>query len=68
MEQVTRFTGRYFSLAERALSPEPVVDCEARCIQLAKLIVDVFTIVGGAYDSNPEQMSIFILNLFGLWV
>ncbi|KAG4430699.1 hypothetical protein IFR05_013818 [Cadophora sp. M221] len=76
MEQVTKFTDRYFSLArlekgiekERALSPEPVADCEARCVQLAKLIVDVFTVVGDAYDSNPEQMSIFILNLFDLWV
>ncbi|TVY43757.1 hypothetical protein LSUB1_G001260 [Lachnellula subtilissima] len=74
MEQVTKFTDRYFSLAklekdiekERALSPEP--DCEARCVQLAKLIVDMFTMVGDAYDSNPEQMSIFILNLFDLWV
>jgi hypothetical protein len=76
MEQVTKFTDRYFSLAglekgiekERALTPEPVADCEARCVQLAKLIVDVFTRVGDAYDSNPEQMSIFILNLFDLWV
>ncbi|KAH8589073.1 hypothetical protein B0O99DRAFT_523793 [Bisporella sp. PMI_857] len=76
MEQVTKFTDRYSSLArlekgiekERALSPEPVVDFEARCVQLAKSIVDVFTVVGDAYDSNPEQMSILILNLFDLWV
>ncbi|KAF4631564.1 hypothetical protein G7Y89_g6567 [Cudoniella acicularis] len=76
MEQVTKFTDRYFSLArlergiekERALSPEPVVDCQARCVQLAKSIAGVFTAVGDAYDSNPEQMSIFILNLFDLWV
>jgi hypothetical protein len=58
MEQVTKFTDRYFSLArlekgiekERALSPEPMVDFEARCVQLAKSIVDVFTVVGDAYD------------------
>ncbi|MCJ1402282.1 hypothetical protein MMC11_005502 [Xylographa trunciseda] len=76
MEQVTKFTDRYFSLArmekaiekEQALSLESVADCEALCIQLANSIVDVFTVVGDAYDSNPEQMSIFILYLFDLWV
>ena len=76
MEQVTRFADRYFSLArlekgiekEQPSPPEAVADCEDRCIQLAKSIVDVFTMVGDAYDSNPEQMSIFILNLFDLWV
>ena len=76
MEQVTKFTDRYFFLArlekgiekKRASSPEPVADCESCCVQLAKSIVDVFTVVGDAYDSNPEQMSIFILNLFDLWV
>ena len=76
MEQVTKFADRYFSLArleeriesERKLSPEPVADFETRCVQLAKSIFDVFTVVGDAYDSNPEQMSIFILNLFGLWI
>ena len=72
-EQVTKFTDRYFSLARletgiEESSPEPVVDYQARCVQLAKSIVDVFTAVGDAYDSNPEQMSIFILNLFDLWV
>ena len=76
MEQVTNFTNRYFSLArlesgietERTSLPEPVVDCQARCVQLAKSIVNVFTMVRDAYDSNPEQMSIFILSLFDLWV
>ena len=76
MEQVTKFTDRYFFLArlekgiekKRASSPEPVADCESSCVQLAKSIVDVFTVIGDAYDSNPEQMSIFILNLFDLWV
>ncbi|KAL5325012.1 hypothetical protein ACEPPN_006134 [Leptodophora sp. 'Broadleaf-Isolate-01'] len=76
VEQVTKFTDRYFSLArlergiekERALSPELVADCAVLCEQLAKSIVNMFTVVGDAYDSNPEQMSIFILNLFDLWV
>ncbi len=76
MEQVTKFTDRYFKLArlegsiekDRRLPPEPVADCQARCLELANLIIDLFTAVGDAYDSNPEQMSIFVLNLFDLWV
>jgi hypothetical protein len=76
MEQVTKFTDRYFNLArlergiemERELAPGPVADCQARCLELANSIFDLFTVVGDAYDSNPEQMSIFILNLFDLWV
>ena len=76
MKQFTSFTDRYVSLArtewnieiEPALTSEPVADSEARCLQLAKSIADLFTAVGDAYDLNPEQMSIFILNLFDLWV
>jgi Protein of unknown function (DUF3638) len=76
MEQITKFADQYFSLArlERGieedwtLSPKPVGNCQARCVQLAESIVDVFTEVGDAYNSNPEQMCIFILNLFDLWV
>ena len=76
MEQVTKFTDRYFSLArlergievERTSAPEPVSDCQARCLELAESIIDMFATVADAYDSNPEQMSIFILNLFDLWV
>jgi len=75
MEQVTKFTDHYFSLArlekgieERTIPPDSVENYQARCVQLAESIVDVFTAVGDAYASNPEQMSIFILNLFDLWV
>lgn len=76
IEQVTEFTSKYFTLArwersietERKPLPESVIDCQARCAHLAKSIVDAFTVVGNAYDANPEQMSIFILNLFDLWV
>jgi hypothetical protein len=76
MEQVTKFTDRYFSLArlerriqkERNKTPRRVADCQARCLELARLIVDLFDVVGDAYESNPEQMSIFILCLFDLWV
>ncbi|KAH8656605.1 hypothetical protein BGZ60DRAFT_384977 [Tricladium varicosporioides] len=76
IEQVTKFTDCYFSLAklekgieqERAISSESVQDYKASCVQLAKSIVNLFAVVGDAYVSNPEQMSIFILNLFDLWV
>ena len=76
MEQVTKFTDHYFNLARlesgiekgRTLAPNTVAECQARCLKLAKSIADVFTAVGNSYTSNPEQMSIFILNLFDLWV
>ncbi|RYO81474.1 hypothetical protein DL764_009764 [Monosporascus ibericus] len=76
VKQVQNFTDRYSMLAgmENTIkecqqsAPNMVVDCQARCLQLAKVITDMFTAVGSAYDSNPEQMSIFILSLFELWV
>ncbi|KAH7323576.1 hypothetical protein BKA65DRAFT_511056 [Rhexocercosporidium sp. MPI-PUGE-AT-0058] len=76
MEQVTKFTDRYFSLAqleesienESLLSLGPGVDLGARCVQLADSIINVFAIVGDAYNSNPEQISIMILTVFDLWV
>ncbi|RYP37538.1 hypothetical protein DL767_002846 [Monosporascus sp. MG133] len=76
IEQVQNFTDRYFKLARmestikegRQSAPDRVEACQARCLKLANSITDLFTAVGTAYDSNPEQMSIFILNLFELWV
>ncbi|KAH0566486.1 hypothetical protein GP486_000104 [Trichoglossum hirsutum] len=70
------FTDRYFNLAklesatqtERNPTPQSVARCETRCIELAGSVEDLFTTVGSAYESNPEQMSIFILNLFELWI
>lgn len=75
-EEVKRFADRYFNLArmerkielERPSAPPSVADCQARCRELAKSIADFFTAVGSAYDANPEQMSIFILGLFDLWI
>ncbi|OCK76192.1 hypothetical protein K432DRAFT_428888 [Lepidopterella palustris CBS 459.81] len=76
IEQVQKFTDRYFNLArlesrieaERPSAPESVAGCEVRCLEIGESIADLFTAVGSAYDSNPEQISIFILNLFDLWV
>ncbi|KAI0977550.1 hypothetical protein F4678DRAFT_455700 [Xylaria arbuscula] len=41
---------------------------EARCLQLAEQIDQVFTKVGTTYDSDPELMSAMLLTLFTLWV
>ncbi|RYP56983.1 hypothetical protein DL769_009768 [Monosporascus sp. CRB-8-3] len=74
VEQVQNFTDRYFKLARmestikegRQSAPDMLEDCQTRCLELANSITDLFTAVGSAYDFNPEQMSIFILNLFEL--
>ena len=76
MEEVTKFADRYFRLTQlereieldESLVPQSEADCEARCRELAKSITGLFAAVGSAYDANPEQMSIFILSLFDLWV
>lgn len=76
MEQVKNFADCYYNLArlegkievERPLTPKSVADCQSHCLKLAESITELFTAVGSAYDSNPEQVSIFILNLFDLWV
>ena len=76
IEQVIMFTNRYFKLArlekhiekERTPAPTKVAECQARCQELADSIINLFTEVRDAYDSNPKQMSTFILNLFLLWV
>ncbi|TAQ90744.1 hypothetical protein B7494_g926 [Chlorociboria aeruginascens] len=76
MEKFREFTDCHFSLARSEKSIEKklasldklMVAPEDCCIQLADLIVHVFATVGDAYDSNPEQMSLLILNLFDLWV
>ena len=75
-EQFGMFTDRYFNLArlegkieaKKESAPGAVVDYETQCSELAQSIAELFNAVGNNYDSNPEQMSIFILNLFDLWV
>ncbi|KAF1997703.1 hypothetical protein P154DRAFT_622249 [Amniculicola lignicola CBS 123094] len=76
IEQVERFTDMYFQLAdlegkiEKGEFPTMTAtpDIQSHCIKLAEAISDLFDTVGTAYDSDPAQMSIFILNLFTLWV
>ncbi|CZS92499.1 uncharacterized protein RAG0_03102 [Rhynchosporium agropyri] len=76
MKQVTMFSDRYFKLADRemfienegVLALNNIDDCQRRCLDLAASIMDFLASVGDAYQSDTEQMSIFILNLFDLWV
>ncbi|KAL3460831.1 hypothetical protein BJX64DRAFT_289961 [Aspergillus heterothallicus] len=41
---------------------------EQKCIDLALSITDYINAVGESYDGNSEQMSLFILSIFDLWV
>ncbi|POS73886.1 hypothetical protein DHEL01_v207720 [Diaporthe helianthi] len=53
--------------AQRA-PPVHIDHANIRCIELAESISKYFESVGNAYDSNPTQMSGFVLNVFHLWV
>jgi hypothetical protein len=76
IEQVEQFTDIYFkiakmeSLIETHQLPQMKImsTLQSRCTKLAEAISDLFRTVGTAYDTNSEQISIFILNLFTLWV
>jgi hypothetical protein len=75
-EQVERFTDMYFELARLEDDIEThqvppfltISTAQSRCIKLAGAMSDLFTTVGMANESNPERMSLFILNVFVLWV
>ncbi len=76
VRQTQVFTDRIFRLAamEAPVSCDESSEltiprvCEARCLQLANSISEVFSEVGSTYDSDPEQLSIMILTIFELWV
>ncbi|KAM0145804.1 hypothetical protein ACHAQE_011068 [Botrytis cinerea] len=76
IKDFTDFTDRYFSLIqleknteqERMSLYDSGGDFEARCIQSGNLICEMLIKVGDTHDSDPEQMSIFILNIFENWV
>ncbi|KAE8351950.1 hypothetical protein BDV28DRAFT_149500 [Aspergillus coremiiformis] len=75
-EQFNSLTTLYTTLTEMELTiesqprelPKSKAKCEALCIQLSRQIEDYMSAVGNAYDDDPEQMSIFILSIFELWV
>lgn len=74
--RVVHFNEVCFQLSRLEIAAEAVkrnvpvsnAECEAHCIELARLITNLLAAVGDTYESNPEQMSIFILNVFDLWV
>lgn len=76
IEQGGRFVDTYFELAgleAKIFSQQwPIldtsVDAETSCIHLAQAIFDMFDKVANNYDSDPGQMSAFILALFTLWI
>ncbi|KAF7169283.1 hypothetical protein CNMCM5623_002079 [Aspergillus felis] len=49
-------------------APRTKVDCEALCMNLASTIEGYLNTASNAYQDDPEQMGIFILNLFEMWV
>lgn len=72
IQHAEAFFSKYFALAELEESigaleilPNPQ---GKNCEQLCQAIDNIFETVGTAYHQNPEQMSIFILSLFELWV
>ncbi|KAF2123668.1 hypothetical protein P153DRAFT_435751 [Dothidotthia symphoricarpi CBS 119687] len=76
IEQVEQFTDMYFKLTklEKDIETHQIPQfttsstLPSRCLKLAETISDLMGTVGTAYESNPEQHSILILNLFTLWV
>ncbi|KAI9374594.1 hypothetical protein BJX61DRAFT_540599 [Aspergillus egyptiacus] len=75
-KQFAALTKRYSSLALREteielasfILPTKRKDMEKKCIDLASSIEDYITAVGDAYDNDSEQMSLFILSVFDMWV
>lgn len=62
---------RYFKLADLEASGPSLADgdCQARCIAIAGSIADLLSIAEfKSYTQKPDQMSIFILRVFELWV
>ena len=75
-EQLSAITTRYTSLAdmERTMEasapqiPDEEGKCEALCMNLSCQIEDYVSAVRQAYENDPEQMSVFILSVFELWI
>ncbi|KAH8698926.1 hypothetical protein BGW36DRAFT_406791 [Talaromyces proteolyticus] len=74
-EQFDALTMKYSALADIEMSIEtstrdvPIDQRrQTQCNTVASEIESYFGAVGDAYEDNPEQMSIFILSLFEMWV
>jgi hypothetical protein len=76
IEQVEQFTNTYHRLTElenkieTKKEPQLTGDLtpESICEKLSDAILGLVNSVGTAYDSDPEQISIYVLSLFRLWV
>ncbi|RDW74456.1 uncharacterized protein DSM5745_07118 [Aspergillus mulundensis] len=75
-QQFATLTKTYSTLAAREAAiasdsfelPSTVEAIKTRCLDLASSIEDYMDAVGSAYDDNHEQFSLFILNIFDMWV
>ncbi|PLB47748.1 hypothetical protein P170DRAFT_510506 [Aspergillus steynii IBT 23096] len=75
-QQFRDLTARYSLLAQTELAieaksrttPASKGDAVKLCLEYASQIDEYMEMVGDAYGSNPEQMSVFTLTLFELWV
>lgn len=76
IKQVRILADRCFQVAEFDLGTEqvavPETDanalCETRCIELAESICNIFMIAHNIRASKPDQICLFILKVFELWV
>jgi hypothetical protein len=76
IRQARNLSNQYFKFAKLDMSPkhgavlisESKAICETRCIGLAEDIDNLFSVAHDVCTSKPDQMSIFILNAFELWV
>jgi hypothetical protein len=76
IKQVRNLADRYFEVAKFDLSAEneafPATEskmvCETRCIEFAESIRNLFSVAHDICASKPDQMSLFILKVFELWV
>jgi hypothetical protein len=74
-EQFESLSERYLSLANREISikadardtPIETDACESRCKEIAGEINSYMSLVGTAYENDPEDMGIFVLCLLEMW-
>lgn len=72
----TTFANRYFSLSKMESNIERNLHAklesnnysEKRCTDIAGKIEKYLNTVAGAYDFNPEQKSVMLLNVMELWI
>ncbi|CRG89375.1 N-(5-amino-5-carboxypentanoyl)-L-cysteinyl-D-valine synthase [Talaromyces islandicus] len=74
-QEFAALSERYLSLARREIlikadardTPMEMDACDSRCKEIADEINSYMDAVGTEYESNPEDMGIFVLSLLELW-